>query len=154
MSENIPHNYQWSQTESVIKEFCYLLKHYRNNKQKLQEIFLDNLVFATEKLDGTNVAKDISGQRYGRRMLISGAKSDYQKTPLSQVDAVNIQEMKNKICMHANIDERDVDNFIVYGELICNHFYGYDVKVRNLHGKWAIFGARIISKNSGILEKF
>ena len=147
MSDNIPHNYEWSYTESIIKEFCYLLKHFQDDKEKLEEIFLKTPVFATEKLDGTNVSKDVAGQLYGRRVQISADKTEYQnKTPLANVKDADIRKIKSDICNNTEFNEEDVLNFILYGELICNHFYDYDK--RSLYGKWTVFGARVVAQNN------
>lgn len=145
-NDNNPHKVQWSYTESVIKEFCYLVKHFQENKEKLEDIFLKTPVYATEKLDGTNVALDEAGVLYGRRVVIPPDKNEYQKTSLEKVKNAEILKMKSDICNDAGIDEKDIENFIVYGELICNHFYEYDE--RNLFGLWTVFGARIVTQST------
>ena len=60
-------------------------------------------MFATEKLDGTNVGKDDAGQIYGRRLLIADDKTDYQQTSLESVRTINISRVKTVFCEIAKI---------------------------------------------------
>ena len=145
MSSEVPHEYQWLHTENAISVFSELLETCRNNKDHLEDIFLKPGVCATEKFDGTNVAKDEDGHIYGRRMIISEDKNFYQKTPLDAVKSANVGKVKKEILNLAKMKENNVKQFFLYGELICNHLYDYDE--RNLFGKWLVFGARVIGEN-------
>ena len=41
------------------------------------------------------------------------------------------------LCNEANISQKTIQKFIVYGELMCNKIYDY--KERDLVGKWKVF---------------
>ena len=58
------HKFQWGQTPNALNTFCEIA-----DAEKCR-YFLQQNVFATEKLDGTNVAKDETGQMYGRRCFL------------------------------------------------------------------------------------
>ena len=54
-------------------------------------------------------------------------------------------------CEIAKIDQDEIQKFIVYGELICNKVYDY--VERNIFGKWKVFGAILVTKNSKEIVK-
>ena len=145
MSKHIHHDFQWSHTENAIYMFHKILEKNIDNRSNLEELFFKTAVCATEKLDGTNVAKDESGQIYGRRMPISKDTKVYQKTSLEAVRSADIEKVKTTILKLVNLERNSIKKFILYGELICNHFYDYDK--RDLHGKWMVFGARITGED-------
>ena len=151
MSKYIPHDFQWSHTENVIYMFHKILEKNIDNGSNMQELFFKTTVCATEKLDGTNVAKDESGQIYGRRMPISKDTKVYQKTSLEAVRSADIEKVKTTILKLVNLERNSIKKFILYGELICNHFYDYDK--RDLHGKWMVFGARIVGDDNEKIYK-
>ena len=151
MSKHIHHDFQWSHTENAIYMFHKILEKNIDNRSNLEELFFKTAVCATEKLDGTNVAKDESGQIYGRRMPISKDTKVYQKTSLEAVISADIEKVKTTILKQANIERNSIKKFILYGELICNHFYDYDK--RDLHGKWMVFGARIVGDDNEKIYK-
>ena len=151
MSKHIHHDFQWSHTENAIYMFHKILEKNIDNRSNLEELFFKTAVCATEKLDGTNVAKDESGQIYGRRMPISKDTKLYQKTSLEAVRSADIEKVKTTILKQANLERNSIKKFILYGELICNHFYDYDK--RDLHGKWMVFGARIVGDDNEKIYK-
>ena len=151
MSKHIHHDFQWSHTENAIYMFHKILEKNIDNRSNLEELFFKTAVCATEKLDGTNVAKDESGQIYGRRMPISKDTKVYQKTSLEAVRSADIEKVKTTILKQANLERNSTKKFILYGELICNHFYDYDK--RDLHGKWMVFGARIVGDDNEKIYK-
>ena len=151
MSKHIHHDFQWSHTENAIYMFHKILEKNIDNRSNLEELFFKTAVCATEKLDGTNVAKDESGQIYGRRMPISKDTKVYQKTSLEAVRSADIEKVKTTILKQANLERNSIKKFILYGELICNHFYDYDK--RDLHGKWMVFGARIVGEDNEKIYK-
>ena len=131
--------------------FHKILEKNIDNRSNLEELFFKTAVCATEKLDGTNVAKDESGQIYGRRMPISKDTKVYQKTSLEAVRSADIEKVKTTILKLVNLERNSIKKFILYGELICNHFYDYDK--RDLHGKWMVFGARIVGEDNEKIYK-
>ena len=151
MSKHIHHDFQWSHTENAIYMFHKILEKNIDNRSNLEELFFKTAVCATEKLDGTNVAKDESGQIYGRRMPISKDTKVYQKTSLEAVRSADIEKVKTTILKLVNLERNSIKKFILYGELICNHFYDYDK--RDLHGKWMVFGARIVGDDNEKIYK-
>ena len=151
MSKYIPHDFQWSHTENAIYMFHKILEKNIDNGSNLQELFFKTTVCATEKLDGTNVAKDESGQIYGRRIPISKDTKVYQKTSLEAVRSVDIEKVKTVILKETKLEKNSIKKFLLYGELICNHFYDYDK--RDLHGKWVVFGARIVGEDNEKIYK-
>jgi len=151
MSEYIPHDFQWSHTDNATYMFVKILEGNIDKRSNLEELFFKTEVCATEKLDGTNVAKDDSGQIYGRRMLISNETKVYQKTSLEAVKSANIEKVKSAILKHAKLEISTIKKFLLYGELICNHYYNYDK--RNLLGKWMVFGARILGEDNEKIYK-
>ena len=82
---DVLHPYQWPQTKNAVITFCNLFRKYKNNKEELEQIFLKTPVYATEKLDGTNKAKDDGGQLYARRIFIDEDVKEWQKTSLDEV---------------------------------------------------------------------
>ena len=151
MSKYIPHDFQWSHTENAIYMFHKILEKNIDNRSNLQELFFKTAVCATEKLDGTNVAKDESGQIYGRRMPISKDTKVYQKTSLEAVRSADIEKVKTTILKYVKLEKNSIKKFLLYGELICNHFYDYDK--RDLYGKWMVFGARIVGEDNEKIYK-
>ena len=151
MSKHIHHDFQWSHTENAIYMFHKILEKNIDNRSNLEELFFKTAVCATEKLDGTNVAKDESGQIYGRRMPISKDTKVYQKTSLEAVRSADIEKVKTVILKETKLEKNSIKKFLLYGELICNHFYDYDK--RDLHGKWMVFGARIVGEDNEKIYK-
>ena len=145
---DVLHPYQWPQTKNAVITFCNLFRKYKNNKEELELIFLKTPVYATEKLDGTNKAKDDTGQLYARRIFINDDVKEWQKTSLDEVRTADVARIKKEICKYVGLDEIEIEKLIVYGELVCNHFYDYND--RDLFGKWKVFGALVVAKN---LEK-
>ena len=142
---DVLHPYQWPQTKNAVITFCNLFRKYRNNKEELELIFLKTPVYATEKLDGTNKAKDDTGQMYARRIFINDDVKEWQKTSLDEVRTADVARIKTDICKYAGLDEIEIEKLIVYGELVCNHFYDYND--RDLFGKWKVFGAMVVAKD-------
>ena len=56
------------------------------------------------------------------------------------------------LCNEANISQKTIQKFIVYGELMCNKIYDY--KERDLVGKWKVFGVMISVKKEIIDDVF
>ena len=154
------HNYQWGKTPNVLNDFCnfyFIFKDLDGEgeemmNQRLEKAFIDQKVFATEKLDGTNVGKAECGQIYGRRCLIDKERDLYQKTSLRKVKQADIVKLKMCLCNEANISQKTIQKFIVYGELMCNKIYDY--KERDLVGKWKVFGVMISVKKEIIDDVF
>ena len=142
------HNYQWGKTQNAINVFCdfYDISITKSQNEEvmgflkeMKEIFMDQEVFATEKLDGTNVCKDEFGQMYGRRCFIGKQNEFYQKTSLEKVKQADIAKLKMYMCKEASIDPSKIQTCHIYGELMCNSIYDY--KQRGLVGGWRVFGA-------------
>ena len=140
------HNFQWGKTPNALNTFCNDYVSFKEEAMRIKgltKIFLNQKVFATEKLDGTNVGKDELGQMYGRRCLIGNLSEFYQKTSLKKVKQADIAKLKIYLCNEASIDQNKIQNFLVYGELMCNSIYDY--KERDLVGEWRVFGAIIVA---------
>ena len=120
--------------------------------QRLKEIFIDQEVFATKKLDGTNVCKDEFGQMYGRRCLIDKKSEFYQKTSLEKVKQADIAKLKMYMCKEASIDPSKIQTCHIYGELMCNSIYDY--KQRGLVGSWRVFGAIVELRKENSAETY
>ena len=120
--------------------------------QRLKEIFIDQEVFATKKLDGTNVCKDEFGQMYGRRCLIGKQSEFYQKTSLKKVKQADITKLMMYICKEASIDPSKIQTCHIYGELMCNSIYDY--KQRGLVGGWRVFGAIVEPREENYAEAY
>merc|ERR1711872_1054051 len=138
MSEQ--HGYQWQHTENALVAFSNLVKRYlSSDKDRLHKIFLDTPCFATEKYDGTNVAKDEDGCLYSRRLMIGKEQTMFLQTDLKTVKEANVVDFKQKLIDVADLDQNLVKKFLVYGEFMCNQYYDY--KERNVIGGWKVFGA-------------
>ena len=142
---DVLHPFQWPQTKNAVITFCNLFRKYRKNKEELEQIFLKIPVYATEKLDGTNKAKDDTGQLYARRIFITEDVKEWQKTSLDEVKKADVKKVKRELCKFADIHESNIEKLIVYGELVCNQFYDYNN--RDLFGKWKVFGAIVVAKD-------
>ena len=129
------HKFQWGQTPNALNTFCEIA-----DAEKCR-YFLQQNVFATEKLDGTNVAKDETGQMYGRRCFIDRNTKLYQKVSLEKVKQADINNLKINLCNEVSVDQDKIKKFLVYGELMCNSKYDYNE--RDIVGEWMVFGAMI-----------
>ena len=152
------HNYQWGKTPNALNDFCNFYVSFKDpdgeeiRNKRLEKAFVNQKVFATEKLDGTNVGKDECGQMYGRRCPIGKESELYLKTSLMKVKQADIAKLKMYLCKEANISQKEIQKFLVYGELMCNTMYDY--KERNLVGDWRVFGAMICAGKEIIAELF
>ena len=99
MADLVPNSHQWPHTENANRGLHSLVMTSRSEDQA--EMFLRTPIFATEKLDGTNVAKDDRGQVYSRRLKIGAAESHFQRTDLSSVrqsGAISLVEIDEILC--------------------------------------------------------
>ena len=142
MADLRANNHQWPHTENANKGFHNLVM--RSEQEDLEQTFLNLPIFATEKLDGTNVCKDDTGQLYSRRLEIGDQESHFQATSLSQVREADIALFSKKLCLAAGLQEELISRCLVYGELMCNFYYDY--KERGLQGQWFVFGACLVVK--------
>ena len=133
------HKFQWGQTPNALYTFCDIAEKCSSSSDKY---FLQQNVFATEKLDGTNVAKDETGQMYGRRCFIDRDRESYQKTSLKKVKQADINNLKIYLCNEVSVDQDKIKKFLLYGELMCNSGK-YDYNERDIVGEWMVFGAMI-----------
>ena len=106
---------------------------------------LQSACFATEKYDGTNIAKDDEGHIYSRRFPIDDDQEMFIKTNLKKVKEANVPAFRDILVEDAGLDKDVISKFIVYGEFICNDLYDYGV--RGLLGSWRVFGAKLELKN-------
>jgi len=139
------HNYQWDSTENALTIFSTLVKKKKNDPDKF---FLETLCFATEKYDGSNLAKDESGQIYSKNFLIEEKDEEFIKTSLRKIREANVADFKNILIKAAGLDGDVVTKCIVYGEFICNSFYDY--AERGIIGDWKVFGAKLEVQKEGI----
>ena len=155
------HNYQWGKTQNAVNVFCDFYDISKTKSQneevmgflkEMEEIFMDQEVFATEKLDGTNVCKDEFGQMYGRRCFIGKQSEFYQKTSLEKVKQADIAKLKMYMCKEASIDPNKIQTCHIYGELMCNSIYDY--KQRGLVGGWRVFGAIVELRKEDSAEAY
>jgi len=149
MSEK--HNYQWTHTENALSTFSNLVT--KIDADRLHDMFVKEECFATEKLDGTNVAKDNLGNIYSRRLNIDPNQETFIHTSLERVKGANVNNFREEIVKIAGLDDTCIQRFLLYGELICNDFYDY--KSRDLLSRWKVFGAviEISEKYSETFEK-
>jgi len=151
MASSAPNSHQWPHTENAYRGFNNLLM--KSSQEDLEEIFLSSQTFATEKLDGTNIAKDDTGQVYSRRLELAAKDSHFLKTPLTKVREADIEMFKEKLCLAVGLEEESIERCLVYGELMCNNYYDY--KDRGLKGEWRVFGACLVVQQKhaeGILQ--
>lgn len=155
------HNYQWGKTQNAVNVFCDFYDISKTKSQneegmgflkEMKEIFMEQEVFATEKLDGTNVCKDEFGQIYGRRCFIGKQSQFYQKTSLEKVKQADIAKLKMYMCKEASIDPSKMQTCHIYGELMCNSIYDY--KQRGLVGGWRVFGAIVELRKEDSTETY
>ena len=149
------HHYQWGKTANALNDFCNLYDKQPDDdlNERLEKALIDDQkVFATEKLDGTNVAKDECGQMYGRRCHIGQESVLYLKTSLRKVLQADVAKLKLVLCQEAGMREQQIEKILVYGELVCNTRYDY--KERNLVGDWRVFGAMLCIGKETMPELF
>ena len=144
MADFVPNNHQWPHTENANRGVSSLVMKYR--PEELEEMFLQTPAFATEKLDGTNVAKDDTGQLYSRRLKIGAEESHFQKTPLTSVRSADISKFRASLCLAGGLEDDSLSLVLVYGELMCNPQY-YDYQQRGLSGQWRIFGSCLLVRS-------
>ena len=136
-----PHPYEWASMKNFTPEVCWGLERSQSEEER-KKIFFETEVFAVEKLDGTNVSKDDSGQLYSRRLHISADAEVFSKTTLKNVKAADIKMAKKKLCERIDLKESILEKLIVYGELVVNEKYDY--RQRKLKGSWLVFGAGVL----------
>jgi len=140
------HQYRWDVTENVLTYLAaFVTENIENNKTNLHKFFLEEPCYATEKYDGTNIAKDEEGQIYSRKLLLEEGQEEFQKTSLQKVKEAKVAELKTKILAETDLSPNDVSKCVVYGELICNGKYNYTKRSIKL-GDWKVFGALIVTK--------
>ena len=134
------HSYQWEHTENAYSVFSTMVRKYLpNNKDRLYKFFLQTPCYATEKYDGTNIAKDDQGRIYSRRYLLNNEQEEFIKTSLEKVKEADINKFRDKVIESAGLEQDSVNRCLVYGELMCNKFYDYST--RGIVGCWNVFGA-------------
>ena len=114
-------------------------KYLPNNKDRLYKFFLQTPCYATEKYDGTNIAKDDQGRVYSRRYLLDNGQEEFIKTSLEKVKEADINKFKDRVIETSGLETDSVNKCLVYGELMCNGFYDY--RTRGIVGGWKVFGA-------------
>jgi len=146
---------QWEHTENALTYWSgQVTKLIGYHKESIEDLFHKNLCYASEKYDGTNVAKDDRGQVYSRRLQIEDDVDVFIETNLKKIRDANIADFRSRLQEIADVDETVVSRIIVYGELICNRFYDY--VERDIIGDWKVFGAAVLVKKdpTETLEKF
>ena len=134
------HSYQWEHTENAYSVFSSMVRKYLpNNKDRLYKFFLQTPCYATEKYDGTNIAKDDQGRVYSRRYLLDNGQEEFIKTSLEKVKEADINKFKDGVVETSGLEPDSVNKCLVYGELMCNGFYDY--RTRGIVGGWKVFGA-------------
>ena len=148
MTDLTSNSHQWPHTENANRGLNSLVM--KSRPEDLPEMFLKTPVFATEKLDGTNVAKDDRGQVYSRRLKIGAEESHFQKTSLEVVRTADIRRFRDSLCATACLEEERLGLCLVYGELVCHPQY-YDYQHRGLSGQWRVFGACLLLASPHLL---
>ena len=154
MGENQKHGYRWDHTENALTFWSmFVTRNIGNQRDRIYDLFLNKACFATEKYDGTNIAKDDGGQIYSRRLLVGEGQDEFLDTNLKKVKEANVLEFRNIFLDSAEVDIANVIKFVSYGEFICNRYYDYPK--RAIVGDWKVFGAIIEVKQNpeGNLEK-
>merc|ERR1712013_715930 len=124
---------QWEHTENALTYWATkVTKLIDYHKESLDDFFNKNLCYATEKYDGTNVAKDDRGQVYSRRLQIDDDAEEFIDTNLKKIRDANIADFRSRLQEVAEVDEAIVSRCIVYGELICNKYYDYVEEYKNI----------------------
>jgi len=142
MSEPQKHGYRWDHTENALTFWSmFVTKNIGNHRERIYDLFLERPCFATEKYDGTNIAKDDGGQIYSRRLLIGEEQEEFMETNLKKVKEANVLELRNKFLECAELDTSNIIKFVSYGEFLCNKYYDY--MTRSVVGDWKVFGAII-----------
>ena len=142
MCEKYRNQYQWHHTENALAFVAmFVTKTIGYHRENLHEFFLKNTCFATEKYDGTNIAKDDKGQVYSRRLMIDDKDEEFLDTNLRKVREANIAQFRNRLLEVGGLDANIVSNCVVYGEFICNAYYDYSS--RSIIGDWKVFGAAV-----------
>jgi len=121
-------------------------KNIGNRKDRIWQLFLRTPCFATEKYDGTNIAKDDTGQIYSRKLLIDKGQDEFIETKLTKVQEANVDGFKERVLEAAKLDKSVLNKFVVYGEFICNKYYDY--LKRSIIGNWKVFGATLEVKRN------
>jgi len=138
-------DYQWDHTENALTYWATVVtKLMGYHKESLEDFFNKNLCYASEKYDGTNVAKDDKGQVYSRRLQIEDDEEEFNDTNLKKIRDANIADFRGKLQNVADLDDSVVSRCIVYGELLCNKYYDY--VERGIVGDWKVFGAAVLVK--------
>ena len=137
---NEQHCFQWPHKNNFVSEICKILETCKNDEERMQ--ILETQAFATEKLDGSNFAKDDTNQLYARRQTVSKDAKTFAKVSLDRIREADIESLKKKICDTLDIIHSLIQKLVVYGELIVNQKYDY--KKRNLKATWNVFGALLV----------
>lgn len=117
-------------------------------RRSRQGLNLDEIVCATEKLDGTNVGVRDDGRLMGRRHLLPEGTLRYQSTSVSHVaSAEQVSDVRNIVERAISLPASLTLRVILYGELICTSRYDYHS--RKLVADWRCFGARVWVQKKG-----
>jgi len=147
MNEMSKHGYRWDHTENALAFWSmFVTKNMGNRKDRIVQFFLHTPCFATEKYDGTNIAKDDTGQIYSRKLLIDKGQDEFIDTKLTKVQEANVDGFKERVLEAAKLDKSVLNKFVVYGEFICNKYYDY--LKRSIIGDWKVFGATLEVKRN------
>merc|ERR1711892_32474 len=118
MGDKQRNQFQWDHTENALTFWSmHVMKSIEYYKDSLHDFFLKNPCYATEKYDGTNVAKDDRGQLYSRRLLIEDKEDTFIETTLKKVKEANIADFRSKLLEVADLDKSVLDRCVVYGSL-------------------------------------
>jgi hypothetical protein len=110
---------------------------------------LNIVVFATEKLDGTNFGVGDDGVYYGRRNIVEG--NSYQRVPIKfAANKEQILKTKQLLADLASLPSSNLPGMVVYGELMCNPGR-YSYTQRGYQNKWAAFGCVFAVGDTGVL---
>ncbi|KAJ3236349.1 hypothetical protein HDU81_010840 [Chytriomyces hyalinus] len=149
MSQNL---HQWPSIEHLHASICagiaWKIKSCQTKDLKPAQdvrteidLFIAQLSgFAVEKIDGTNLGIDRSGELFGRRLQIESSAQVYQKTPLSTLRSLNVGALYDALVNQVSgsaLPQPAV--FRLYGELGCNSLYDYTSK--GYYKSWRCFGA-------------
>lgn len=134
------HPYEWGKTQNF---FVYLNNHLR--LEHINEMFLETPVFATEKIDGTNLSIDVDAETLFSRRRIIDKKNKFNGVRPDNVWKSPVTLLKDEVISIANLCQSSIKNFIVYGELVDKSgLYDYNARPDVNRGMWYVFAIRIV----------
>ena len=102
-------HYFLNEVNSLVKE---------GKLEELNRIFFEIPQAAICKYDGTIIAKDQNNFIFCKKFALTHQQRTQEKLPLEFVENVDVEKIKQDILELTGIEDENVLNFMIYGEML------------------------------------